>query len=301
MRSYRFIHVFFLLFLLAENVCAAQPPPLETREVRIFFENGIRPAAEETADIFPLVKKDLEHKLGWTVNFKPTVLLMKEGAAFRKWVDTDLIVAAAFPQKNLIVIDYSRMKTHPFTIDITLKHELCHLLLHHVIGSRNLPRWLDEGIAQWVSGGFSELITNTKSNMLPGAVLSGRMIDIRNLAGGFPTDRQSLFLAYEESKSFVEYLISEFGIAGLRSLLENLREGFAWPEAMERSFSMSLDDCLRAWRSQLEKRITWFIYLSHHLYEVLFFIAALVMIYGFIKAYKKKRAYIDDAGPADLE
>ena len=182
MRSTRVIHVCFLLFLLAENLCAAQPPPLERGALRIFFENGLSSAAEKTADIFPIVTKDIEHKLGWRVNFKTTVLLIKEGAAFRKWVNTDLVVAVALPQKNLIVIDYSRMKTNPFTIDTTLKHELCHVLLHDVVGSRNLPRWLDEGIAQWASGGISELSMNTKSNILPGAVLSGRMIDIRHLA-----------------------------------------------------------------------------------------------------------------------
>jgi hypothetical protein len=50
------------------------------------------------------------------------------------------------------------MKTYPFTLTVTLKHELCHLFLHYLIGGGELPRWFNEGIAQWTSGGIAELM-----------------------------------------------------------------------------------------------------------------------------------------------
>ena len=296
MKPYQIIaQVFFLLIILPETLYAKQPHLLEGEGVKVFFEEPLRTAAEEVVDLFPSVRKDLESKLGWRVNFKTTIFLVRDSRAFQNMVNTDLVVAVALPNKNLILIDYSKMKIHPFTIESTLKHELCHLLLHDRIRSENLPRWLDEGIAQWVAGGIGEFIMTRKKSVLQGAVLSGRLIEIRTLSRGFPGNPQPLHLAYEESKSLLEHIIDQYGVEGVLAILKGLREGTDWEKAMERALSMPLDTLLEEWRFQLKKRMTWFIYLSHHLYEILFFMAALMMIYGFIKAYRKKRAYIADA------
>ena len=120
------------------------------------------------------------------------------------------------------------------------------------------------------------------------------MIDIRALTKGFPADRQSLVLAYEESKSLVEYIINEFGVEGILGILENLRQGMEWQEAMERGLSLPLEEFVKGWRRQLKESLSWFTYVSHNLYEILFFLAALIMVCGFIRAYKKKRAYIGE-------
>ena len=58
--------------------------------------------------------------------------------------------------------------------------------------------------------------------------------------------------------------------------------------------SISLDDLEEGWHDTLRKRITWFNYIVSHLYEILFFLGALIMIYGFIKVFMKKRAYKEE-------
>ena len=302
MKPYQVIaQIFFLLIILPETLYAEQPRLLEGEGVRVFFEIPLQAAANETLDLFPSVRKDLESKLGWRVNFKTTIFLVRESRTFQNMVGTDLVVAVALPKKNLILIDYSKMKIHPFTIESTLKHELCHLLLHDQIQSGNLPRWLDEGIAQWVAGGIGEFIMTRKKSVFQGAVLAGRLIEIRTLSRGFPGNPQSLHLAYEESKSLLEHIIDQYGVEGVLAILKSLREGTEWEKAIERGLSKPLDTLLEEWHFQLNKRITWFTYLSHHLYEILFFMAALMMIYGFIKAYRKKRAYIVGAKPHEPE
>ena len=50
----------------------------------------------------------------------------------------------------------------------------------------------------------------------------------------------------------------------------------------------------KGWHDALRKRVTWFNYVINHLYEILFFLAALIMVYGFIRVFMKKRAYKDD-------
>jgi hypothetical protein len=228
------------------------------------------------------------------VNFRPTVLLVNESETFQRMAGTNLIVAFAVPERNLMVIDYSKMRTDPFTIETTMKHELCHLLLHNNIKEENLPRWLDEGICQWVSDGIAEIIMTQKRSVLDEAVLSGRYISIRALTGRFPRDKRYLVLAYEESKSLVEYMMGAFGEEAVLSVLKYLEDGVEVEEAIIRGLSISLDELESRWLQHLKRKITWVTYLINHLYEILFFLAAMAMIYGFVRRLMKKRAYKDE-------
>ena len=267
---------------------------LQNEEIVVLFEEPLKVAAEETAGIYPVIKAQLEKTLGWKVNFRPAVLLIKDSKTFEKMAGSNLIVAFAVPQKDLIVIDYSKMKTHPFTIEITLKHELCHLLLHDHIKGKALPSWLDEGIAQWVSGGIAEIIMDRKHATLDEAVLTGKHIRISALTRGFPKDRESLMLAYEASRSLVEYMINTYGIEEVLMALTHLKAGDETAVAISKGLSISLDELERGWHNHLKKKITWALYIINNLYEILFFFAALILVYGFIRGLMKKRAYKDE-------
>ena len=201
--------ILFLTLFYVHDVYALETSILHEEEVLILYEESLRGAAEEVAQMYPAVRKELEKDLVWGVNFRPTVLLIKDRNTFQRLAGSNLIVAYAVPQKKLIVIDYSKMMTEPFKIEVPLKHELCHLLLHQHIHREKLPRWLNEGIAQWVSGGIAELLMNQKGSVLDAAILSGKYISIRALTNRFPQGRKSLMLAYEESKSLIEYIVSQ--------------------------------------------------------------------------------------------
>ncbi len=267
---------------------------IRNSEVIVQFEKPLKNAAIEVENIYPDIKAGLEKTIGWRVTFRPTVVLIKDSKTFRKMAGNNQFVAFAVPRKNLMVIDYSKMKTHPFTLEITLRHELCHLLLHHYIREGNLPRWLDEGVSQWVSGGMAEIIMDTKRSPLKDAVLSGRFIPISALEEGFPKDKKSMLLAYEESKSIVEYMGREYGSNKVLEVLNNLRDGDGVDAAIQQALKIPVQELETRWHKQLKKRITWFTYLSRNLYEVLFFLAALITIAGFIRLLVRKRNYKDD-------
>jgi len=296
--------IFFLLFvffsMLVRPLYAEKLRTYQRKGVVVLFEEPLRAMAEEVADIYPMVKKDLEEALGWGTEFQATLLLIKKSEAFQKISGSNLIVAFAVPRKNLIVIDYSKMKMHPFSIDVTMKHELCHLLLHHHVTNDNLPKWLDEGIAQWVSGGIAEVMMNPKESALNEAILTGKTMGMRGLVERFPQDRKSLFLAYEQSKSLVTYVFNQFGMDGLRGILKHLKDGDEWDMAILKGLSISFDELEKQWKHHLKKSMTWFTYLSRHLYEILFFLSALIVIYGFIRVLKKKRAYMEEEEDNDF-
>ena len=200
-----------------------------------------------------------------------------------------------------MVIDNTRMATSPFTLPDTMKHELCHLLLHFYIKDEQLPRWLDEGICQWASDGLADIIMDNRRALLPAAILSEQYFDFAQLERRFPQEKNGLILAYEQSKSVVEYMSRTYGPQGVLDLLESLRQGYAFESAVEMSFGVTWEQLENQWREHLKTNINWFTYLSRHLYEILFVSAALLTILAYIRRVFKKRAYAREAeDPDDL-
>jgi len=286
--------LFILLVLPLTLLHAEETQSIQSDDVIVHFDPPLQKVAEEVIGLYPAIKADLEKTLGWRVGFRPTVMLMKDREAFQRMAGNTLVVAYAVSPRNLIVIDYSKMNTHPFSLGVTLKHELCHLLLHHHIRRENLPKWLDEGISQWTSDGIAELFIGGKAAIFKRASLSGRLIDLRDLSRSFPGEAQALSLAYEESKSIVEYINGEFGTSGLLKVLDHLRGGERIDTAVQKALSIPLDQLEERWHASLTTRITWFIYFSNNLYSILFFLAALALISGFVRFLIRKRAYKDD-------
>ena len=286
--------LFALLIVSSQPLYGEQLDVVKGNGVSVLFPEPLKNAAEEVADIYPGLIAELEKTLKWKLGYEPKVLLVKDRTIFRKMAGSALVVAYAVPQRKLIAIDYSRMNTSPFNLETTLKHELCHLLLHRHIPEGKLPKWLDEGVAQWISNGIAEIIMDRSRHILIRAALTGSYIPIDDLAKSFPQDRQALLLAYEESKSFVEYIVGRFGSDGLRKILENLKNGDGIGAAIEDGASISLYELEKRWHTHLSKRITWFTYLSNNLYWLLFFLAAMLTIVGFIRVLKRKKDYKEE-------
>lgn len=262
---------------------------LKEAGIRVLFEPPLEPAAKQLTNIYPGVKAELERIFGWDLNSTPSILLIKESKEFQQMIKNPLTVAFALPEKDLIVIDYSKMNIHPLTLRNIFKHELCHLLLHQHIRSVPLPRWLDEGVAQWVSDGIGDIILDQKRSRLNKVALRGRFISLDALARGFPRREEDLILAYEESKSFVDYIIGKFGREEVLKILDGMKQGESVHAAVLRACSVSFEDLEKGWQSSLRRKMTWFTYLSYNLYEILFSLAALITVYGSIRIMLKKR------------
>ena len=286
-------------FLLVNPLHAEEVGVIEGESVTILFEVPIEAAAKEAAEIYPGIKRDLEKTLRWPINFRSTVLLLKERSTFQRMAQSQLVVAFAVPAKNLMVIDHSKMAVDPFTLEGTMKHELCHLLLHHHLDGKDFPKWLDEGIAQWVSGGIIEVMRTRDETRLTQATLGRKIIPVRALAERFPGDRESLFLAYEESKSLVTYIIEKHGVEGVLSILGYLKGGYAWEAAVFKGLSVSFEELEADWLHHLKKRLTWLSYVTNHVYEILFFLGAVITMYGAFRVFLRKRAYMREMDDDD--
>ncbi len=272
-------------------VFAVEQTILDTKELVVVYEAGLDQTARQALAAYSVIKKELETLFQWRVDFRPTLVLLNDKNRFRQMAGHEIVVAYALPKKKVVVIDQSKMNTSPFTLQTTFKHELCHLLLHHKIRNDNLPRWLDEGICQWASDGLADIIMDAKRDLLPAAILSDTDFDLDTLQYQFPRENNALILAYEQSKSVVEYLSRVYGSQSILDFLKLLQQGYDLKSAFEIRFKTSFDEFKDRWRAHLKKNINWFTYLSVHLYEILFVSAALLTIFGFIRKIIRRRAY----------
>ena len=299
---------FIILILLAFH-CLCPPccfpeqniGMIKAQGVTVYFAKPLEAPAREILSIYPEVKEELEEMLGWELGYRPNVLLIKDRDKFEKMTGSNLFVAMAVPQKKLVIIDYSRM-IQPFTLRTTLKHELCHLILHHHIKDGDLPRWLDEGVAQWASDGMAEIIMKSDQFILNRAVLTRRYIRLEDLRHYFPRDKNALLLAYEESKSIVEYIIREYGTRRMLRILYDLEDGQDLNAAISNGLFISLHELEAQWHKHLKQQISWILLLNAYFYQILFFLTAILLaVVGSVKLLKRRRDRLREYEEDDWE
>jgi hypothetical protein len=273
----------------------------EDKKVIVRYDEDLQNAAKETLRLYPAILAELTEDLGWASDPRPEIVLMKDSVSFRKISKSDLLTAFAVPGRDLIVIDYQKIGGRPFTFRATLKHELCHLVLHRHIAEDKLPRWFDEGICQWVTGGLGEIMNEGTGSVLPGAVLSNRLISIERLTAGFPSGDRDLLLAYEESKSLIVYMEEKSAASGVRGILERMSLGDSLEDAVRKNLLVSMDELEKQWRSSLSRQDMWLSYVRDDLYEILFLFASLITVFGYLKVIKKKREYKDEVDTDERE
>ncbi len=293
-----FIACLLFLLLFINSLYAMEMDSTRSEEVIVRFEKPLVRVAREVIRLYPSVRSEIEETFKSPLAFIPTVMLIRDRNTFQNIIGNSPVVAIAMSGEDLIIIDNSRMKSYPFTLKVTLKHELCHLYLHHYIKEGSLPRWLNEGISQWVSDGIAELAIGKNTNILKQAALSDTLIRLDDMTETFPGDERSLLLAYEESKSMVEYIVGEFGPQGIVQVLNVLRQGSDIDSAFRFGTGVSLYELEKRWHGHLKRQTTWVIYMSDHLYQLLFVFAALLLTYAFIRVMMKKREYKDDGDHA---
>ena len=168
--------------------------------------------------------------------------------------------AVAVPAENRIVIPREGgRRTRGWTEARVLQHEWAHLGLHQHLPGLRVPRWFDEGYAEWASGGWSQ----TEGWRLRVALAFGQAPPLDSLALDWPRDQSSAELAYLLSATAVEYLLVSSGERGLRLFLEAWREGGSFQDAFRRVYGVTPGQFEEDWRKYVKRKYGWLFVLSH--------------------------------------
>ena len=167
------------------------------------------------------------------------------------------------------------------------------MLLHRHIPPERLPRWLNEGISQYLSDGLSEVWPHRQQLILKEAIAANREFALAALADRFPAEASDLQLAYEQSRSLVNYMVARFGGHFLPTLLAEMAGGVSAEDALYTVSGLPLAAIERDWRQQQSSPLSWLGLLAGHVYSILFFMAAVATLAGFVRYRRKRRAYDD--------
>jgi len=160
--------------------------------------------------------------------------------------------AVAIPSLNRMVVPLFR---HPWqggvAEDRTLRHEWAHLGLHQMLGGRRIPRWFDEGYAQW-SAGPMDWSEGWKLRL--GLFRRSDEGPLEGLDRIWPEGRSEAELAYLLSASAVAFMVEESGTRGMTRFLRVWETTGSMEQAMRTTFGMTLSQFEDRWVRHVERR-----------------------------------------------
>jgi hypothetical protein len=236
------------------------------------------------------IVREIEYTLSLPVDFTPEFTILNDRNDFRRLAGSELTVAFAVPYHNAVVIDHTRLIRDRIPLGETVRHELVHLVLHRHIETEYLPRWLDEGTAQWVSGGVGELLQPPDKSLLSRTLRSNSLPALSDLWSTHPYNRDDILLAYQMSKDFVEFLINRYGIDTFRVFLRLLSSSVPFDNSLAQSYGLSLHSLEAEWHKQILGAASPGRYLARNIDTLLFlFMAMLIIMAGIRMLYIRFR------------
>lgn len=116
-------------------------------------------------------------------------------------------------------------------VDVLVTHELTHMVFADATDNpyRQPPRWLNEGLAVYLSEGYG---VGDRAQVADAAG-RGQLTPLSAIAGLFPTTYSRFSLAYAQSASAVAFFIDTYGRDTLVRLITSYRDGVTDDEAFE--------------------------------------------------------------------
>jgi hypothetical protein len=188
----------------------------------------------------------------------------------------------ALPSANLIVIPAGE---GPSAVTgegrRTLRHEWAHLGLHAHLGELRVPRWFDEGYAQWASGGFDA----SEAWRLRVLLAFGGAPPMDSLALRWPAELERARLAYLLAASAVAYLVESSGERGLAALFERWRSERSFDRALTLTFGVTPGQLEEDWKRHVRDRYGWLVVLAH---SSVFWLAVTLVLLFFVGVRRRR-------------
>lgn len=177
-----------------------------------------------------------------------------------------------------------------------LRHEWAHVGLHQFLEGVRIPRWFDEGYAEWASGGW-----NAREGWRLRIALAGRGTPpMDSLTLSWPRERRSAELAYMLSGTAVEYLVRRSGPEALAFFLRRWRDIGDFETALRSVYGVTGAQLEEDWREYVKDRYGWLFVLSHSVVFWLFLsLVLLVMVWIRRRRNREAMARLRATDPAE--
>ena len=181
---------------------------------------------------------------------------------------------AILKSPNIANISFTQMKE-------VIVHELNHIYMFRIPNYYTMPSWFKEGIAMRSSNEFSLIHKIEISN----SYWKKQTLPLQRLTNFSTYSKGRVKLAYGESAAAVEALEYYYGEEILISILNKMREGSDFQQALESASDEKLLDFQIKFEIYLENNFNWVFLLRASKY--VFVILPIILIIGFI--YHRRR------------
>ena len=134
-----------------------------------------------------------------------------------------------------------------------VRHELTHLVFDAATKNpyHDPPRWLNEGIAVYLSVGYS----GDYRSYVDIAVRTHTLIPLDGIAGLFPATQDGFYLAYGESVAAVDFFVRTYGEPKLWDLVRSYAQGMTDDDAFTAATGAGVADFNAAWFASLDEDV----------------------------------------------
>lgn len=284
------------IFLLASAAIGAglpvgspdprQPQPVERPGFIYYFDD---PVQVDIADsILTRARSRMTVLLGADLSYQPKVYLLDDLDYFKRVIRgrfPDWGAAAAVPSRQLIAIKSPRSFKIGRTLAELFAHEYAHLALADRLGYHSAPRWLDEGLAMFVSAEWA-----WSDNLAMGrAAVFGHFFRLDAIEKVNRFTESQAHVAYAQSYLAVKYIHDEYGPTAISLLVNGLADG--------RTLDQALVDATGSDTRGFEQEYKLFLR-EHYNIETLFMDTmlfwvglAIILVVGGTLRYRKRRKY----------
>jgi len=135
---------------------------------------------------------------------------------------------------------------------MAIAHELTHLVINQMTLNpyNSPPTWLDEGLAMHTEGALGPEFATYLSR----AIAEDSLISVQSLSSPFSAYAEEAYLAYAQSYSLVEFLITNYGQSKMLELLNTFRQGSGYDAALQTVYGFDMDGLDRLWRDYVTQQ-----------------------------------------------
>ena len=278
-----------MVFLPVINLLSFSLPPqkISTRYFVFFFSEKDRALVESLAWEADTIADEVISYIGVGVE-KPIEVLIATGDEFKRVQPhpsdlPDWVSGVAYHQLSLIVLKSPRsLRGKEYNLKKTFTHEVSHVILGAAFSNgEHIPRWLNEGIAMYMSRewNFNRISTMTH------AVLTDSLLPLSEITYTFPRGEKEGELAYCQSFYLVSFLISTYGKEQFHRFVQSLSQEKVVEDVVLKVYGMNLSQLETEWHDYLRLRFSWIPLITSA--SSLWFLITLIFIVGYIKKRRK--------------
>ncbi len=277
-----------LLFILAAICASATVGKVDTEHFVVYFDKDASQTARMAAKAAEEARDRTYNVLGIRAKKRIAIRIQSAAEDFSKKQPGERVpgwaVGTAYASRNAIFIMQPHgVKLQYNDIREVVTHEYIHVAVGNYLEEVDVPRWLDEGLADFVGGERSWTAPVT----LGTASITGRLIPLAALKNYWPQSAEKAKLAYAQASDFAAFIEREYGPGAIKRLLKLAHSTGDLDAAFRSVTGKGVYELEKEWIEKVARYYKWIPLLSGGL--TLWAGASVLVVLGFIRKKRVKK------------